>query len=115
MWVRRAFIVFSKYASGSYSSNSVTNSDSEFYTQSCVHSLQQICIWILTKFKKMAQISFSVYDRSHRGPKLRVCVCECHYVCVRVSVITWSPGPRYGLAMVSRLLKKIGLFCKRAL
>jgi len=38
-----------------------------------------------------------------------VCVCVC--VCVCGSIVIWV----YGVASVSRLLKMIGLFCKRAL
>jgi len=47
-----------------------------------------------------------------------VCVCVCVYVCARASVCvspTKRPEDSYGVAIISRLLKIIGLFCKRAL
>jgi len=52
-----------------------------------------------------------------------VCMCMCMCVCVCVVRIFWGSlalsglnlRVRYGVATISRLLKIIGLFCKRAL
>jgi len=47
-----------------------------------------------------------------------MCVCVCVCVCVFVShllILTRAPIHSYGVATISRLLKSIGLFCKRAL
>jgi len=41
-----------------------------------------------------------------------VCVCACVRACIRVYIID---SPIYGVATISRLLKIIDLFCKRAL
>jgi len=47
---------------------------------------------------------------------VHVCVCVYTYMCVRVceSVYIQHALPFYGVASISRLLKIIGLFCKRA-
>jgi len=50
-------------------------------------------------------------------------ICVCVYVCVYVSlfetrswcVCVYVSQTEYGVASISRLLKIIGLFCKRAL
>ena len=49
--------------------------------------------------------------------KERVCVRVCVCVCVRgcVCMRKFTQQSEYGMASSSRLLKIIGLFCKRAL
>jgi len=46
------------------------------------------------------------------GWVMRVCVCVCVCVCVAAY---YAGETQYGVATISRLLKIIGLFCKRAL
>ena len=43
-----------------------------------------------------------------------VCACVCMCMCVRVYA-QWTTPLRYEVASVSRLLKIVGIFCKRAL
>jgi len=48
---------------------------------------------------------------------MRMCVCGWVCVCFHVTTDIWESIPvySYGVATISRLLKIIGLFCKRAL
>jgi len=55
-----------------------------------------------------------------RDQKRPVYICECEtHTCVimsiRMNAAMRDQKERYGVAMISRLLKMIGLFCKRAL
>ena len=51
-------------------------------------------------------------ERERERESVCVCVRVCVYVCVRAQS---DKSARYGVATMSRLLKIIGLFCKRAL